>query len=174
MEAWKTGVGALSTAASWRARTESDIQTRELGAALGALLGGGDFVALDGDLGAGKTTFSAGVGEGLEVDEPLRSPSYLLCHEAEGRVPVLHLDAYFEQRLEGLLAEGLAGRFDRQTAVLVEWAERLGPWLPAEHLAVRIETLAETVRELVFSAHGARAEALLSSLQQSWISRGVS
>ena len=163
----------MSEGPNWRVRTESDAQTRELGAALGALLEGGDFVALDGDLGAGKTTFSAGVGQGLEVDEPLRSPSYLLCHEAEGRVPVLHLDAYFEQRLDSLLAEGLAARFDRRTAVLVEWAERLGPWLPPERLAVRIETVTESTREFVFQAHGARAEALLSGLQCSWNSQGV-
>jgi len=164
----------LSEAPSWRARTESDVQTRELGIALGALLAGGDFVALDGDLGAGKTTFSAGVGVGLEADEPLRSPSYLLCHEADGRVPVLHLDAYFEQRLDSLLAEGMAARFDRRTAVLVEWAERLGPWLPPERLAVRIETVAESTRELVFLAHGERAETLLEGLQSSWNSQGVS
>ena len=65
---------------SWQTTTTSAEETRRLGAALGALLRGGDFVALDGDLGAGKTTLCAGIGDGMEVDEPLRSPSYLLCH----------------------------------------------------------------------------------------------
>jgi len=155
----------------WTIDTGSEEQTRALGAALGALLRGGDFLALDGDLGAGKTTFCAGVGEGLEVDEPLRSPSYLLCHEADGRVPVLHLDAYFEQRLDGLLAEGLAARFDRHTAVLVEWAERLGPWLPPERLEVRIGVTGESGRRFELEAHGPRAGELLESLREVWNSR---
>ena len=164
-------MAALSTT-TWQIQTASAEQTRHLGAALGRCLRGGDFVALDGDLGAGKTTLCAGVGDGLQVDAPLRSPSYLLCHEAEGRHPVLHLDAYFEQRLDGLLAEGLVERFDGGTVVLVEWAERLRAWLPEERLAVRLLTTAdpqaEEQRDIRFEAHGARAEALLAELREAW------
>ena len=153
----------------WTVETDSPEQTRRLGAALGARLEGGDFVALDGDLGAGKTTFCAGVGDGLEVDEPLRSPSYLLCHEAVGRLPVLHLDAYFTERLEGLLVEGLAERFDAATAVLVEWAERIAAWLPQERLEVRLRASAgEDSREIEVIALGARPEALLKTLKKAW------
>lgn len=119
--------------------SESPAATHALGRALAATLGPGACVALIGELGAGKTAFAAGLGAGLGVAEPLRSPSYLLCCEHRGRLPVLHLDAYFETRMEALLAEGLAERFDAASVLIVEWADRLAAWWPADRLEIRLE-----------------------------------
>jgi tRNA threonylcarbamoyladenosine biosynthesis protein TsaE len=118
--------------------------TRLLGRLLGERLEGGDCVALIGDLGAGKTTLASGIGAGLQVGVPLTSPTYLLCCEYEGRLPLLHLDAYFQPRMEALLLEGLAERFQEGRVLLVEWADRMADWLPGDRLELALEGLDET------------------------------
>ncbi len=136
--------------------------TRALGRVLGSAARPGDCLALVGDLGAGKTTLAAGLGEGLEVTEPLRSPTYLLCHEHVGRLPVLHLDAYFAERMEGLLLEGLAARFGEDVVLVLEWADRLTEWWPRDRLEVVLEAVdATSRRRLRFRPLGPRARDLL-------------
>lgn len=138
-------------------------QTEQWGRLLGTVLQGGDCVALVGELGAGKTAFARGVGAGLGVPEPLRSPSYLLCCEHSGRVRVLHLDAYFDRRLGALLEEGLAARFGPDAAILVEWADRLAAWWPADRLEIRLEPAEGQPegRRLCVQALGPRSAAVL-------------
>lgn len=119
--------------------SDSAERTRAFGVLLGGVLPPGACVGLRGELGAGKTAFAAGLGEGLGVREPLRSPTYLLCCEHRGRCPVLHLDAYFSARMESLLHEGLASRFDGESVTVVEWADRLEAWWPADRLEVVLE-----------------------------------
>lgn len=150
---------------------EHEQQQESFGECLGGLLQGGDCIALVGELGTGKTTLCRGIGRGLECVEPLRSPTYLLCHEIAGRVPVLHLDAYFEERMDSLLAEGLCERFDRDHVVLVEWADRLPEWWPADRLEIRLEVAGEG-RQLHLEGLGPRAQALLEGLLSTWNSAG--
>jgi len=149
-----------------QASTRNEAETRALGRALGGLLQEGDFVALSGPLGAGKTTLSKGICAGLGVAEAVSSPTYLLCHEYSGRVPVLHLDAYFAARIDSLLAEGLAERFAAGTVVLLEWAEQIADWLPDDRLEVSLETLsgAPEERSVGLRACGERPAALLLAL----------
>ena len=80
--------------AAWEWVSPSAAETRRLGERLGRRLGPGDVVTLSGDLGAGKTALSQGIGAGLEVSEPVSSPTFALVHEYAGRVPVWHLDVY--------------------------------------------------------------------------------
>lgn len=149
---------------SWLSRAPA--ATERLGRLLGAQLQGGDCVALIGELGAGKTAFARGVGQGLGVVAAVRSPSYLLCCDYPGRLPLLHLDAYFSARLEALLADGLASRFTAASVVLVEWADRLENWWPPDRLEIRIEPgAAEEERLLRARARGLRAAALLQAWQ---------
>src|SRR3954454_6191052 len=79
--------------------TSSPHETRALGAALAAILRPGDVVVLEGDLGAGKTTFAQGVGRALGIDEPVVSPTFTIVREYDCRVPLAHVDVY---RLESL------------------------------------------------------------------------
>ncbi len=147
--------------------SSSPEQTRALGRALGALLPAGSCLGLRGELGAGKTAFASGVGEGLGVGEPLRSPSYLLCAEHQGRVRVLHLDAYFEARMESLLEEGLAARFDEATVVLVEWVDRLSAWWPADRLDLSLQPGdQEECRNLILRALGPISASVLADFQK--------
>jgi tRNA threonylcarbamoyladenosine biosynthesis protein TsaE len=110
------------------------LDERELaaeGLALGQALPAGSVVAFEGDLGAGKTTFIQAIARGLGVVAPATSPTYALVHRYHGRRgPVFHLDCYrlraadesVDVDWEGVLGEG--------DAILIEWPERAGAWLP--------------------------------------------
>jgi len=139
--------------------------TLAFGRRLGTSLEGGDCLLLIGTLGSGKTTLCHGIGLGLGCTPGLRSPTYLLCHEAQGRHPVLHLDAYFAERMQGLLEDGLAARFDREHVLLVEWGDRLGEWWPQDRLEIRLEARAEGGRLLHLCATGPHSQERLAGLQ---------
>ena len=144
-----------------------EAQSEFFGELLGGHLQAGDCVALIGELGTGKTSISRGIGRGLECSTPLRSPTYLLCQEHEGRHPVLHLDAYFEARMDSLIGEGLCERFDQEHVLLVEWADRLEAWWPADRLEIRLK-VEGSGRLLQLIAHGTRSEALRRDFEYSW------
>src|SRR5574341_1166568 len=76
--------------------TRSAAQTRSWGRKLGKLLRGGEIIGLCGELGAGKTCFARGLAEGLGVGKAawVRSPSFTLINEYDGRLPVYHIDIY--------------------------------------------------------------------------------
>lgn len=145
---------------------EDEAATTTCGRRLGAVLQGGDCVGLVGTLGSGKTTLCRGIGEGLECVPALRSPTYLLCHEAQGRHPVLHLDAYFEARMQGLLEDGIAARFDREHVLLVEWADQLRSWWPKDRLELHLAGTAKGGRELTMEATGPRSQEALSAFKK--------
>ncbi len=97
--------------------------TIALGKKIGQQLVAGDVLVLDGDLGAGKTTFTKGLAAGLEIPDIIKSPTFTIIHEyQDGRLPLYHMDAY---RLENGGAEdlGLEEYFDGDGVSVVEWAE---------------------------------------------------
>ncbi len=129
-------MGAERTLRSW---VSADPATTEaLGEALGRILRAGDVVALDGDLGAGKTTFVRGLARGLDVTEDVSSPTFILMNTYSGRVPLYHLDAWMADRGDAFLAEGGAEWLGGEGVAVVEWAERVRSWLPADCLWVRL------------------------------------
>lgn len=118
--------------------------TEALGEALGKRLQPGEGLALTGELGMGKTCLARGVGRGLGLEDPeaVQSPTYLLVMEHPGPVPMLHVDAYLEEKTRAFLEDGgldylLSGR----GVVVVEWAERLRDLLPPKTLWVRLRPL---------------------------------
>ncbi len=113
--------------------------TEALGAALGKALEAGDVVAIDGELGTGKTCLVRGLARGLGVTEGVASPSFTLMHTYQGRLPVHHLDAWMQERGEAFLEDGGAEWLRADGVALVEWAERMAPWLPAPRLHVALE-----------------------------------
>jgi tRNA threonylcarbamoyladenosine biosynthesis protein TsaE len=124
-----------------RAELESEGET------LGRSLPPRTLLAFEGDLGAGKTTFIQAIARGLGVTGNATSPTYALVHRYHGRRgPVFHLDCYrlrvtdeaADLDWEGLVAEG--------DAILVEWPERAGPYLPSAARRFRLHHLRDPAR----------------------------
>ena len=148
----------------WQVVCRDPSSTQGLGAALGASAPPGTVVALSGDLGAGKTCFGQGVGDGLGVAEDIVSPTFILIAEYEGRLPLLHADVYRLERdeLDGI---GLEESLESWPGLaLVEWAERFPEILPADHLIVRIDIEGDA-RRLTVRASGPRSVAALAGWQ---------
>lgn len=111
--------------------TRSDAETRDWGRALGEKLRPGDVIALTGPLGAGKTTLTKGIAEGLGCPDPdaVCSPTFTLLQEFRGRHSLAHVDAY--RLAEGAGDDlGLEDYLDGNWVVVVEWAERVRHLLP--------------------------------------------
>ena len=128
--------------------------THALGRDLAALLRAGDLVVLVGPLGAGKTTFTQGIGAGLGVREPVTSPTFVIARvHRDGRVPLVHVDAY---RL-GSVADVDDLDLDvtvEDSVTVVEWGQGLVERLADEHLEVRLDRRHDDVRTAVLVPHG--------------------
>ena len=146
--------------------TGSGEETVALGARLGRLLAPGDFVALVGELGAGKTQFAKGIALGLQVapDTPVTSPTYTILNIYQGRIPLYHFDLYRLHGPEEVAELGFEEYFSGSGACVVEWAERLGEEAPADLLTVTLCHAEAESREICFAASGARAGRLLEEL----------
>jgi tRNA threonylcarbamoyladenosine biosynthesis protein TsaE len=95
-------------------------------------------VALTGDLGAGKTCFIQGLAEGLGVDGPVTSPTFVMIAEHAGRVPLYHVDLYRTESLAEIRRLGLEELLDGGGVTAIEWAEKAEPLLPPRTIHVRI------------------------------------
>jgi tRNA threonylcarbamoyladenosine biosynthesis protein TsaE len=146
--------------------TSSTEQTEDLGRILGGLLEAGDLVCLYGDLGAGKTHFSFGIAQGLEVKEQyITSPTFTFVNEYQGRIPFYHIDLYRLQEPSQLESIGFEEYIDSDGATVIEWAERADEELPGEMLSVYLSHVSENDREVGFFAEGERYEKLLQDLK---------
>lgn len=129
--------------------------TRELGRKLGALLQPGDLVCLQGDLGAGKTTFTQGLAEGWGSRDSVSSPTFVMVnlYRAPDGTPLYHMDAY---RIESLPEAAQLGIDDMlaEGALIVEWPERIEKILPKERLWLTLTHQSENERQIEISAYG--------------------
>jgi tRNA threonylcarbamoyladenosine biosynthesis protein TsaE len=144
--------------------TASPEATRTLAAALASAARPGDLIALHGELGAGKTQFAKGFGAGLGVTATINSPSYVLMAEYDGRLPLFHLDLYRLDDGSDALAGGLLDERQAAGVCLVEWAERLGPALPADRLDVAIDGAGEERRTIRLTATHSDLERYLAAV----------
>ncbi|MEW6594084.1 MAG: tRNA (adenosine(37)-N6)-threonylcarbamoyltransferase complex ATPase subunit type 1 TsaE [Thermodesulfobacteriota bacterium] len=142
--------------------------TRRLGRRLGELAQPGDVITLTGDLGAGKTTLTQAIGEGLAVpaDDPITSPTFGLVHEHPGRLPLYHMD-FYRLRGEDEVAEvGVEEYLEGRGVCVIEWPDRLGGLLPAERLEMELAHTGTTSRLARLSPVGARWEDRLTLLER--------
>lgn len=153
-----------------RIQSDSPLRTEQIGAALGHLLRAGDLICLSGQLGAGKTVLSRGIGVGWGADPPMSSPTYNLVHEhkssADG-VRLQHIDLYRISGVADAATLGLDDILDCDDIVIIEWPERIADYLPREQLRIDIELDDEHARELIISARGERYRSLLNCLRDS-------
>lgn len=118
--------------------TTAATATRKVGGVVASVLQAGDVVALDGELGAGKTCFVQGAAIALGVTERVTSPTFLLRRTYQGRLPVVHLDVYRLDRLAEVDDLGGDELFDPLGVTFVEWGDAMSPLLPPERLAVEL------------------------------------
>ena len=142
--------------------SKAPAQTQALGRQLGARLHRGDFVALCGPLGAGKTCFVQGLGEGLEVEGRVTSPTFIIIRHHPGRVPLCHADAYRISSSEELEDAGLSDCLG-SAVVAVEWAEVVQELWPEELYVVQFE-VSDNGRRLELTGHGRRPTEIVTEL----------
>ncbi|MGT2926795.1 tRNA (adenosine(37)-N6)-threonylcarbamoyltransferase complex ATPase subunit type 1 TsaE [Streptococcus cuniculipharyngis] len=139
--------------------TEEDLIA--LGRKIGEKLTAGQVLVLTGDLGAGKTTLTKGIGQGLGVTQMIKSPTYTIVREYEGRLPLYHLDVYrIGDDPDSIdLDEFLFG----SGVTVIEWGQLLGQQFTNDYVEVVIERLEEG-RRVSFKAHGPSAQSLVKEL----------
>ena len=147
--------------------SRSAAQTRSWGKKLGRLLKGGEIIGLTGELGGGKTCFVRGIAEGLGVGKEawVRSPTFTLINEYDGRLPLYHIDLYrigSERELEEL---NLRDYLFSDGATVVEWFEHLPKGEVAEYLRIDFEHSGGNQRKLTFAAHGRQYEKIVDRLK---------
>lgn len=122
---------------------------------LAAIMRPGDIIALQGDLGAGKTTFARALLHGLGWGGEVPSPTYTLVQPYDPpdvRIPIWHIDLY---RLADPGDADALGLFETDAALVIEWPERVGARLPADALRLHIEGSGDAVRRLTWATPGA-------------------
>lgn len=129
--------------------TQSEDETEAVGRELAATLSEGDVLLLHGDLGAGKTAFIRGLGEGLGVPpDEVSSPTFTLIQEYRGgRLPLFHVDLYRIEDPREFDELGL-DEIAENGVLAIEWAERL-PQPPSDALHISIEHAGESQRRIV-------------------------
>jgi tRNA threonylcarbamoyladenosine biosynthesis protein TsaE len=146
---------------------DSAEQTMSIGQKLADFLQPRDLILLDGDLGAGKTTFTKGLAKGLGITRPIKSPTFTIIREyQDGRIPLYHMDVY---RLEegGGDDLGLEEYFNGDGVNVVEWSKFVADELPNQYLRIifkRDDSQGDNVRTLTFEAKGDRFEKMISEV----------
>lgn len=142
----------------------SEKETEDIGCRLGAKLDKGGFVALYGELGAGKTAFVRGLARGLSAGEAVSSPTFTLMHRYEGRLPVYHFDAYRLKNADEAEELGFEEYFYGDGVCVVEWAEKLQNILPGERMDVKITRAGENIREIALIPCGKKYERIAAEV----------
>jgi tRNA threonylcarbamoyladenosine biosynthesis protein TsaE len=128
--------------------TSSADETRALGREIGSTLARGDVLLLEGELGAGKTTFVKGIAEACNVESMVRSPTFALMHRYRGDPDLVHVDLYRESDAVALEDLYLDADGD-QVIIVVEWPRQLADYLWPDAPRVKFEHVDETTRRIV-------------------------
>jgi len=120
-------------------RTSSADETRAFASALAGALRAGDVVLLSGEMGAGKTAFTQGLGAGLDVPGRITSPTFTIVQTHDGgRLRLHHLDVYRLEHLHEALDLDLAEMIEDDAVVVIEWGDAVAPVLPHDYLEIRV------------------------------------
>lgn len=150
--------------AEWTIVTESPEETMRIAENLGQLVQEGDVITLEGDLGAGKTSFTKGLAKGLGVKRVVNSPTFTIIKEYQGRLPLYHMDVYrMEDEVEDL---GFDEYFYGEGVSVIEWPSMIPSQLPEDRLMISIYHLGETTRKISIESTGVRSAVLCKELQK--------
>ncbi|MFJ5624864.1 tRNA (adenosine(37)-N6)-threonylcarbamoyltransferase complex ATPase subunit type 1 TsaE [Peribacillus loiseleuriae] len=134
--------------------SKSELETVDFASTLAEKLNAGDVLALEGDLGAGKTAFTKGLAKGLGIKRNVNSPTFTIIKEYMGRLPLYHMDVYRVSAEEEDL--GFDEYFEGEGVTVVEWAHLIQEQLPEEMLTIQIFRLGDSERRIVLQPSGTR------------------
>jgi tRNA threonylcarbamoyladenosine biosynthesis protein TsaE len=144
--------------------SEQDMRT--LGQAIGRVLQGGECIQLVGDVGAGKTTLTKGIAQGLSIADTVQSPTFTInrTYNSPSGVRLSHYDFY---RLAdpGIMADELQeSLMDTSTAIVIEWGDTVADILPHDHLRIAISSPSETTRTIRIDARGNTSKKIVEAI----------
>lgn len=123
-------------------------ETEMIGYEFAKSLHGGDFVAMRGDLGAGKTAFTRGAARFLCPDARVTSPTYTVVNTYKGNIPLYHFDMYRIDGEESLYSTGFFDYLDSGGICIAEWSEKIEEFIPSGAYFVEISKQSETNRQI--------------------------
>ena len=139
-------------------------ETQQFAEKLAEFLNPGDLLALEGDLGAGKTTFTQGLARGLGVKRVVNSPTFTIIKEYAGRLPLYHMDVYrVADQVDDL---GLDEYFYGEGVCVVEWASMIEDVLPEDRITIYLSHHGEDGRSCRLVAVGVRSEQVAKEIEQ--------
>ncbi|UXH42680.1 tRNA (adenosine(37)-N6)-threonylcarbamoyltransferase complex ATPase subunit type 1 TsaE [Rossellomorea vietnamensis] len=142
--------------------TNSPEETGHFAEKLAGLLKPGAVLTLEGDLGAGKTTFTKGLAKGLGVTKTVNSPTFTIIKEYKGRLPLYHMDVYrLDDSFEDL---GFDEYFEGEGVTVIEWAHLIKDQLPKELLSLSIYREGDSKRRIVLKPYGNRYSELCKEI----------
>jgi tRNA threonylcarbamoyladenosine biosynthesis protein TsaE len=147
--------------------TRQETETEYIGSVLGKALKQPLVVALDGELGSGKTVLVRGAARGMGITEDIGSPTFILLRIYQGVLPLYHFDYYRLQGADELDELGFDEYLPGEGVAFVEWAGRFANRLPRERLDVSIERFHDHIgegRRLHFIPHGAVASQVVETI----------
>ena len=122
-------------------------ETKKLASNFASEIKGGEVVLLNGDLGAGKTTFTKFVFEALGVKEVVNSPTFAILKSYDGKFKLHHFDTY-RITLEEAIESGFDEIFqEKDSVIFVEWSENIAQLIPEKTIKINIKYLSENERE---------------------------
>lgn len=135
---------------SMRVITHSPEETIKTAEKIGSLLKTGDMIAYKGGLGAGKTTFTRGIANGLGLGDCVSSPTFALVNEYRGKnITLYHFDMYRIQTEDGLETTGFFDYPFEDNIAVIEWSENIAEFLPENIIYITINTISENDREII-------------------------
>ena len=149
----------------WKLVSSSHQHTDRLGQVLGRTLRGGETIALYGPLGAGKTALVRGIAQGLGASPAaISSPTFVVIHEYQGRLPLAHVDLYRIRSPRELESTGLIEYFSGQTVTAIEWADKGLAALPQDRIDITLNHRSARSRTIQFHSTGPKSDKVLARL----------
>ena len=119
-------------------------------------------ICLNGELGSGKTIFTKGFAQAMEITDTITSPTFTIIKEYEGDMPLYHMDVY---RLdEESFDIGIEEYFNKNGICIIEWADNIKSILPKERLEIKFKVIEENKRVLIINAYGRQYEELCEAV----------
>lgn len=130
-------------------KSESAEDTINIGKKIGSMLRGGEIIAMQGTLAAGKTTITKGIAESLGVKDNITSPTFCLISEYEGKIPLYHMDVYRLEGGEDFLNLGVEDFMYSNGVSIIEWSEKVMSELPKKTIILKLEPVENsTIRNI--------------------------